>query len=155
MNIIKKMLAVGFVLSFCLSAYGGENKRKVNTQESNEFKVTFVELGSVNCVPCKAMQPVMAEIEKDYANQVKIIFYDVWKEENRRYADKYKIRAIPTQVFLDKDGKEFFRHEGFFPKEEIEKVLAKQGVKKASTKNNNSIKNKNSSTQIKTGAVCK
>jgi hypothetical protein len=25
--------------------------------------VTFVELGSVNCIPCKAMQPVMKAIE--------------------------------------------------------------------------------------------
>ena len=44
-------------------------------------------------------------------------------------AEKYKIRVIPTQVFLDKNGKEFFRHEGYFPFEEIEKKLKAQGVK--------------------------
>ncbi len=41
-------------------------------------------------------------------------------------ATKYKIRVIPTQVFLDQDGKEFFRHEGFFPKEELMKIVDKQ-----------------------------
>ena len=29
-------------------------------------KVTFVELGSVNCIPCKQMQPVMKAIEEKY-----------------------------------------------------------------------------------------
>jgi thiol-disulfide isomerase/thioredoxin len=39
-------------------------------------KVTFVELGSVNCIPCKQMQPVMKAIEKKYGEQVKVIFYN-------------------------------------------------------------------------------
>jgi len=36
---------------------------------------------------------------------------------------------IPTQVFLDKNGKEYFRHEGYFPKDDLVKVLKMQGVK--------------------------
>jgi thioredoxin 1 len=31
-------------------------------------------------------------------------------------------------VFLDKDGKEYYRHLGFFPKEEIIKVLQLKGI---------------------------
>lgn len=95
-----------------------------------EFKVTFVELGSVGCIPCKMMQPIMKEIEEEYKDQVKVIFYDVWTGEGRPYAEKYKIKLIPTQVFLDKDGNEYSRHEGFFPKEELVKILEMQGVKK-------------------------
>jgi len=91
--------------------------------------VTLVELGSVNCVPCRMMKPVLEEVERKYAGRVHVIFYDVWKPEGRPYAEQYRIRAIPTQVFLDKDGKEFFRHTGYFPLEEIEKVLAQQGVR--------------------------
>jgi thioredoxin 1 len=44
------------------------------------------------------------------------------------YAEKYGIKVIPTQVFLDKEGKEFFRHEGFFPEGEIDKLLQKRGL---------------------------
>ena len=98
-------------------------------QTKEELKVTFVELGSVKCIPCKMMQPVMDEIEKEYAGQVKVVFYDVWTPEGRPYAEQYGIQGIPTQVFLDKDGKEFHRHMGYYPKEEIEKVLKIQGVK--------------------------
>lgn len=86
-------------------------------------KITFVELGSINCIPCRMMQPVMKEIEKEYKGIVDVIFYDVWTKEGAPYAKKYNIRAIPTQVFLDENGTEFFRHEGFFPKENLKKVL--------------------------------
>jgi len=92
-------------------------------------KVTFIELGSVNCIPCKMMQPVMKNIEKKYGDQIKVIFYDVWTQEQRKYAEIYKIRVIPTQIFLDKDGKEFHRHEGFYPEAEIDKILASKGLK--------------------------
>jgi thioredoxin 1 len=71
----------------------------------------------------------MEEIEKEYAGQVRVVFHDVWTDEGKPYGSKYKIRLIPTQVFLDKDGKEYFRHEGFFPKEELVKILKQKGVK--------------------------
>lgn len=90
--------------------------------------VTFIELGSVNCIPCRQMQPIMKEIEEKYPEKVKVVFYDVWTKEGQPYATQYGIRVIPTQVFLDADGKEFFRHEGFFPLAEIEKLLKGIGV---------------------------
>jgi len=91
--------------------------------------ITFVELGSVNCIPCKAMQKVMKAVEDNYGNQIKIIFYDVWKQEQSHYAQKYKIRLIPTQVLLDADGKEIMRHEGYFPEKEIDAFLQSKGLK--------------------------
>jgi len=90
--------------------------------------VTFVEIGSVNCIPCKAMQPIMKEVEEEYKGQVKIVFHDVWTSQGKKDALKYNIRVIPTQVFLDKDGKEYFRHEGYYPKEDVVRVLKMQGV---------------------------
>jgi thioredoxin 1 len=102
------------------------------TQESvktEDVKATFVELGSVGCIPCDKMQPIMKEIAEEYKGQVKVIFYDVRTVFGEPYKKKFNIRAIPTQVFLDKDGKEYFRHLGFFAKDELVKVLQMQGVK--------------------------
>ena len=112
------VLLVVLILSLIISA---QNK---NTNP----KVTFVELGSVNCIPCKQMQPVMKSIEAKYGEQVKVIFYDVWTKEQKPYAEKYGIKLIPTQVFLDEKGKEFFRHEGFYPEKEIDKLLQGKGI---------------------------
>jgi thioredoxin 1 len=94
--------------------------------------VTLVELGSVNCIPCKAMQKIMRSVEEKYGKQINIIFYDVWIEEQAHYAQEYKIRLIPTQIFLDSDGKETMRHEGFFPEKEIDEFLQSKGLKSKS-----------------------
>jgi len=118
-----------------------EKKKKVKTakQPPTSIKdsvvtatnplITFVELGSVNCIPCKAMQKVMKAIEDKYGSQIKIIFYDVWKREQEHFAKEYKIRLIPTQVFQDADGKELMRHEGYFPEKDIDAFLQSKGLK--------------------------
>lgn len=112
------------VISFILFAF-----TLIGQSNDNKPKVTFVELGSVNCIPCKQMQPVMKAIEEKYGDQVKVIFYDVWKEDQKKYAKQYGIKLIPTQVFLDENGKEFHRHEGFYPEAEIDKILQAKGLK--------------------------
>jgi thioredoxin 1 len=126
---ISLLLFVG-LLSVCSHAANAKtDEKKQGVAQENTYLVTFVELGSVRCIPCKMMQPIMKDIEKDYAGQVKVVFHDVWTPEGEPFAASFKIRVIPTQVFLDKDGEEYFRHEGFFPKEELVKILKQKGVK--------------------------
>ncbi len=98
----------------------------VSNNDSVKYKIEFVELGSVNCIPCKKMQPIMKSIEEKYKGLVKVTFHDVWKDETP--AKKYGINLIPTQVFLDANGKELMRHEGFYPEDDIDKFLQSQGV---------------------------
>ncbi len=129
------LLCIGLLTLVLQGACGNDdNKNNPNTTTKEEkkpadIKVTFIELGSVRCIPCKKMQPIMEEIKKEYEGQVKVVFHDVWTEEGRPFAYQFRIRVIPTQVFLDNDGNEYFRHEGFFPKEELVKVLKQKGVK--------------------------
>lgn len=123
-----------FILAASMLAGAGisQTKSPASTGRSDEPGkplVTFVELGSVKCIPCRQMQPVMASVEKKYGDQITIVFHDVWKPDQRQYAEHYGIRVIPTQVFLDRDGKEFHRHEGFYPEAEIDKLLQKRGLK--------------------------
>jgi len=104
------------------------NVSTLTQEKTDAVKVTFVELGSVGCIPCQQMQPIMKEIEEEYKGQVKVVFHDVKTAEGKPYIKEFNIRAIPTQVFLDKDGNEYFRHLGFFAKDELIKVLKMQGV---------------------------
>jgi thioredoxin 1 len=90
-------------------------------------RVTFLELGSVGCKPCEAMVPVLDAVREKYGSQVDVVFHNVRKEPE--VAMKWRVTLIPTQVFLDREGKEYFRHEGFFPLEEVEKILKKGGLK--------------------------
>ncbi len=126
---MKKIIYMIFVFLGLLAVLSC-NRKTEQTESVNsgsDVKITFIELGSVTCIPCKQMQPIMKSIENKYAGQVKVIFYDVWKDN--RPAKQYGIKLIPTQVFLDKDGKEILRHEGFFAEEEIDKFLLAQGLK--------------------------
>lgn len=88
--------------------------------------VTMVDLGAKACIPCKMMIPVIESLSEEYEGRAGIVFIDVWK--NPKESEKFAIRAIPTQIFYDKDGKEVMRHEGYFDKESIIKVLTKLGV---------------------------
>ena len=97
--------------------------------KSDGILATFIEIGAAKCIPCRAMQPIMKEVAQEYKGQVKVVFHDVWTPQGKIDGMKYNIRVIPTQVFLDKNGKEYFRHEGYFPKNELVKVLKMQGVK--------------------------
>lgn len=129
MKMKKNILIAVTSMLLLLSCYKSADAQSESDQSPKEdIKVTFIELGSVNCIPCKMMQPIMEDIEKEYAGQVRVVFHDVWTEEGKPYASLYKIQVIPTQVFLDAAGKEYFRHEGFFPKEDLVKVLKQQGV---------------------------
>jgi len=88
--------------------------------------VTMVDLGAKKCIPCKMMAPILEELEKEYEGRAAIIFIDVW--QNKGPAERFKIQAIPTQIFFDKDGKEVERHTGFLDKKSIIEKLTKLGV---------------------------
>ena len=117
-----------FFLFFNIGCDAQSKNDSIKKGEEPKAKVTFIELGSVNCIPCKQMQPIMKSIEEKYGTQVKVVFHDVWKPEEKHFAQKYGIKLIPTQVFLDENGKEFHRHEGFYPEAEIDKILQSKGL---------------------------
>lgn len=88
--------------------------------------VTMVDLGAHSCIPCKMMTPIIEAVSKEYEGRAAIAFIDVW--EHREVVEGYGIRAIPTQIFYDAQGKERFRHEGFMDRDSIAAKLAELGV---------------------------
>ena len=88
--------------------------------------VTMVDLGSDTCIPCKLMAPIMGKVEKKYRGKAVVILIDVRK--NQEPIKRFGIRAIPTQIFFDKQGKEVYRHEGFMSEAEIDQVFQNMGV---------------------------
>ena len=119
---------VVFILSFT---------QYVFAQDFSKFPVkgmvTMIDLGAKKCIPCKMMAPILAKLEKAYEGKADIIFIDVW--ENRQQAPRFKIRAIPTQIFFNKQGEEVYRHLGFLDEKSIVKQLTKMGVATPDLKN--------------------
>lgn len=54
------------------------------------------------CGPCKAMNPVLEELEQEYAGKLKIAKVNV--DENMDVSGRYSIMSIPTFLMV-KDGK--------------------------------------------------
>ena len=88
--------------------------------------VTLIDLGADSCIPCKMMAPILKKLEKEYSGRAAIVFIDVWKHKDQ--ARRFGIRAIPTQVFFDKKGKEVYRHLGFMSEKAIIAQLKNMGV---------------------------
>ena len=86
----------------------------------------LLDLGADKCIPCKLMAPILDEMEKTYAGQMNVEFIDVWKD--KAVGQQYGIRSIPTQIFFDADGNELFRHEGFFPRDDMVAKWKELGV---------------------------
>ena len=115
--VILLIIAVGAVIAVKQS-----NKAikppEINQPPSEAKKLPrLVDLGADKCIPCKMMAPILDEMKKDYAGTIDVEFIDVWKNPDK--AKEYGISVIPTQIFYDASGKELFRHEGFFSKEDI------------------------------------
>ena len=121
-----------FISSFLFCSKSEQNKSVIEHKTNPDMtsaKITFVELGSVDCIPCKAMKPVMEAIENKYGDQINVVFYDIRQPDQKQYAQQYGIKLIPTQVFLDENDNEVMRHEGFFAEAAIDTFLHSQGLK--------------------------
>ncbi len=90
--------------------------------DKQEIKIRFLEIGSKTCIPCKMMKEVMEKVEDNYAS-VKVEFYDVNNADGRSKAQLYKIRVIPTQIFLNEKDEVIHRHEGFYSYKQLSVFL--------------------------------
>ena len=110
-----------------------EESLVIGGSEDSEFLPRLVDLGAGKCIPCKMMAPILEELKSQYQDRLEVVFIDVW--ENPDQAKKYGISLIPTQIFFDASGKELFRHEGFFSKEDILAKWKEFGVNLTQTTN--------------------
>jgi len=88
-----------------------------------KYEVTFLEFGAKGCSACKRMEEVMEEVRTAYPNQVNVVFVNILLPNSQKLMKYYGIAAIPTQVLLNKEGKEYFRHTGYFSTEDLIREL--------------------------------
>jgi thioredoxin 1 len=86
-----------------------------------------LDFGRGICIPCKQMKPILDELAKEYQGKATIRIIEI--DDNMDLTIKSKIRLIPTQIFIDANGKEIYRHEGFMEKAAIVEKLKEMGVK--------------------------
>ncbi|MBI2011400.1 thioredoxin [Candidatus Daviesbacteria bacterium] len=72
------------------------------------------------CGPCRIMDPILEEVEKEYSGKVEIVKINVDEEPDK--ASQNGVMSIPTYIVL-KDGKEVGRKIGAMPKAELVKLI--------------------------------
>ena len=77
----------------------------------------FLDIGTTTCAPCKAMLGVMSELKEQFPGKLEVQFINV--NEDRDAARRYGITIIPAQIFYSPEGKELYRHTGFFSTKDV------------------------------------
>jgi thioredoxin 1 len=128
MNKIGKILIVVALIAAVVAAIVA---RRNNTAELPDVLVgtglpAMIDVGAETCIPCKLMAPILAELKNELQGKAAIQFINLDKYPEQ--AKIYKVNIMPTQIFYDASGKERFRHEGFYSKEDILAKLTELGV---------------------------
>jgi thioredoxin 1 len=119
------ILGVSMALSAMIATSSAEPRIDLKTLVAKRVPV-LLEFGRGWCIPCKYMKPILEDMSKVYANKAIVMTVDM--DANKDLVRDFRIRMMPTQVFLMPDGKEFFRNEGTLEREQIAQVFAKMGL---------------------------
>jgi thioredoxin 1 len=116
---VRVMRKILILLSMFLSLYANELDYKSVIEKIGKEGVVL-ELGASTCKACKEMKIVIDELKKTNET-LPIHIVDI--KENRDAIARFKIQMIPTQVVLDKSGKEVYRHVGGLSGDEMLKLV--------------------------------
>lgn len=90
-------------------------------------KPTLAKFGAERCMPCRALAPIIKELQKKHEAALNVV--DINSDKEFVVSNQYGVVSIPLMVFYDKDGKEKARLTGYHDKAAIEAKLAEIGVK--------------------------
>jgi thioredoxin len=138
MNIKKLSLIVLSV--FLLGSYAFAQKKslpKMNTKMFTEQvwnfkkdKKNFTYLGKKAiivdfyadwCVPCKAIHPILVELQDEYGDSLTI--YQLNIDKDMAVAEAFKLETIPALLFVRADGTKYFMSMGKKSKEEFKAMI--------------------------------
>lgn len=141
MNYINNKLSIlvflfGILLCSCSNSASKNNDSSSHGEEAsleivaNEAipkdslnRPTVIDFGADWCVWCKKLEPIIMQLSKKY--EKKVLFKKVDTDIDPQFAKEYNISGLPTLIFLDSEGVEISRIEGFTDAETIEKSIEK------------------------------
>lgn len=128
------LIATGVMLMMGINSC--DNKKQTDDKSSTQSKESSVKakVGSAQklvlidfyatwCGPCKAMTPVMEQMEQKYGDRIEFQKVDV--DQNEELARKYNVMSIPNIVILSPDEEVLENIVGYHDADEMEEILSK------------------------------
>ena len=73
----------------------------------SENKVVFVDCHAIWCGPCKALSPIMEELQEKYADKgLRVVKIDT--DQNREFSATYQITGVPSVIVFAEGKKVVF-----------------------------------------------
>ncbi len=127
-GIFAVLVYVIFFMDRSTNALMEEQRIDLNSMIAKRVPI-LLEFGKGWCQPCKQMKPILEDTAKLYGEKVIVAAVDM--DANIELVRSFRVRLMPTQVFLRPDGKEFFRNEGVLEREHIRRIFSRMGVEAA------------------------
>ena len=89
----------------------------------NSDQPVLIDFSAEWCGPCKAMEPILKKVAKDFKGRAKVIKIDI--DKNRRLAEKHNIMGVPTFMLFQK-GKLKWRQAGMISAHFLSQVIEKE-----------------------------
>ena len=115
-----------FVAVLGLATRSDPDAEPVEAAPTSELPMVL-DFGRGQCIPCIKMMPVLEALRETYDGVVEVRYIDLGKAGSEELAAEHEVTIIPTQIFIDSEGNELFRHQGFFDLVDIEAKLQEFG----------------------------
>jgi thioredoxin 1 len=99
-----------------------ENLTVATFEAQTKTGVVLVDFWAPWCGPCRALSPVIEELEKDSAGKFRVLKVNI--DDEPELTKKFEVLSIPT-VFILKDGKMVDQFVGRRDKKTIAALVAK------------------------------
>ncbi|MBP5687486.1 MAG: thioredoxin family protein [Muribaculaceae bacterium] len=138
MKAIRFILCVVVGMMLMIGVNSCDNKKKVSdksesessekmksdtTKSDNSDKIVLIDFYATWCGPCKAMVPVMEQMEDMYGEWVEFKRVDI--DQEPELAEKYNVDVIPTLVFLTPDEEVIDIVQGYHDVNQMDEIMNK------------------------------
>ncbi len=89
------------------------------SRTNRRYRYTLLEFSGAGCINCRKMEKELAALKLEHRSQIHVVSYQMTHPGGLQWGKYFGVVMIPTQIILDRTGREIFRNTGFISKEDL------------------------------------